>query len=97
MEFTFYLGSVIAVHAWRILPFAVVIFLAGLSSIPKEVDDAAAIDGATGLRKFWFSLGSAPPGVRVTVIVRVAAHGQKRSTRVWFSPRQPPPPLAPRR
>ena len=29
------------------------IFLAGLASIPKEVDDAAAIDGATGLRKFW--------------------------------------------
>ena len=50
---------------------------------------------SAGLRKFWFSLGSAPPGVRVTVIVRVAAHGQKRSTRVWFSPRQPPPPPAP--
>jgi multiple sugar transport system permease protein len=47
------MGAVIAVHTWRILPFAVVIFLAGLSSIPKEVDDAAAIDGATGLRKFW--------------------------------------------
>ena len=47
------MGSVIAVHAWRIIPFAVVIFLAGLASIPKEVDDAAAIDGATGLRKFW--------------------------------------------
>jgi multiple sugar transport system permease protein len=47
------IGSVIAVHAWRILPFAVVIFLAGLASIPKEVHDAAAIDGATGLRKFW--------------------------------------------
>ena len=38
------MGSVIAVHAWRIIPFAVVIFLAGLASIPKEVDDAAAID-----------------------------------------------------
>jgi multiple sugar transport system permease protein len=47
------MGAVIAVHTWRILPFAVVIFLAGLSSIPKEVDDAAAIDGATGFRKFW--------------------------------------------
>jgi multiple sugar transport system permease protein len=47
------MGSVIVVHAWRIIPFAVVIFLAGLASIPKEVDDAAAIDGATGFRKFW--------------------------------------------
>src|SRR5256886_15534416 len=47
------MGSVIAVHTWRILPFAGVIFLAGLSSTPKEVDDAAAIDGATGLRTLW--------------------------------------------
>jgi multiple sugar transport system permease protein len=48
------IGAVIAVHAWRIIPFAVVIFLAGLASIPKEVDDAAAIDGATGIKKFAF-------------------------------------------
>ena len=48
------MASVIAVHAWRLIPFAVVIFLAGLASIPKEVDDAAAIDGATGLKKFWY-------------------------------------------
>jgi multiple sugar transport system permease protein len=47
------IGTVVFIHAWRILPFATVIFLAGLASIPKEVDDAAAIDGATGLRKFW--------------------------------------------
>jgi multiple sugar transport system permease protein len=46
--------AIIVVHAWRILPFAVVIFIAGLASIPTEVDDAAKIDGATGLKKFWF-------------------------------------------
>src|SRR5919198_933246 len=48
------MASVVVVHAWRIIPFAVVIFLAGLASIPKEVDDAAAIDGATGFKKFAF-------------------------------------------
>jgi multiple sugar transport system permease protein len=48
------LGSIIAVQAWRMIPFATVIFLAGISSIPQEVDDAAAIDGATGLKKFWY-------------------------------------------
>ena len=47
-------ASIITVHAWRIIPFATVIFLAGIASIPKEVDDAAAIDGATGLKKFWY-------------------------------------------
>jgi hypothetical protein len=51
---------------------------------------------STGLHTFWFPLGSAPPGIRVTVVVRVFAHGQKRSTRVWFTPRQPPPPPAPK-
>jgi multiple sugar transport system permease protein len=48
------MASIITVHAWRLLPFATVIFLAGIASIPKEVDDAAAIDAATGLKKFWF-------------------------------------------
>jgi multiple sugar transport system permease protein len=48
------MGSIITIHAWRILPFATVIFMAGISSIPSEVNDAAAIDGATGLKKFWY-------------------------------------------
>jgi multiple sugar transport system permease protein len=48
------MSSIIVVQAWRTIPFATVIFLAGISSIPQEVDDAAAIDGATGLRKFWY-------------------------------------------
>jgi multiple sugar transport system permease protein len=46
--------AIIFVHSWRILPFAVVIFLAGIASIPVEVEDAAKIDGATGLKKFWY-------------------------------------------
>lgn len=48
------MSSIIVVQAWRTIPFATVIFIAGISSIPQEVDDAAAIDGATGLRKFWY-------------------------------------------
>jgi multiple sugar transport system permease protein len=48
------MAAIITVHAWRILPFATVIFIAGLASIPAEVDDAAKVDGATGLKKLWF-------------------------------------------
>jgi multiple sugar transport system permease protein len=51
---TLALAAVISVHAWRIIPFAVVIFLAGLASIPSEVEDAAKVDGAVGLKKFWY-------------------------------------------
>jgi multiple sugar transport system permease protein len=46
--------AITIVHAWRILPFAVVIFIAGRASIPTEVEDAAKIDGATGLKKLWY-------------------------------------------
>jgi multiple sugar transport system permease protein len=48
------MGAIITVHAWRLLPFATVIMIAGLASIPKEVDDAARVDGATGLKKLWY-------------------------------------------
>ena len=51
--------------------------------------------GATGLHTFWFTLGSAPPGYRVKVDVRVSANGQKRTYRAWFTPRQRPPPPVP--
>lgn len=41
--------SVVFVHVWRMLPLATVIVLGGLSSIPKELLEAADIDGAG----FW--------------------------------------------
>jgi len=50
---------------------------------------------AAGLHTFWFTLGSAPPGYRVKVDVRVSANGQKRTYRAWFTPRQRPPPPVP--
>jgi multiple sugar transport system permease protein len=40
------MGSVIGVHVWRLLPLATVILLAGLTSIPQDIHDAAAVDGA---------------------------------------------------
>lgn len=40
------MAAIITIHVWRMLPFATVIVLAGLTSIPVEVREAAAIDGA---------------------------------------------------
>jgi multiple sugar transport system permease protein len=48
------MASIITVQTWRVLPFAVVIFLAGHASIPKDVDDAAKVDGATGIKKLIY-------------------------------------------
>lgn len=43
------MAAIITVHVWRLLPLATVIVLAGLSSIPQDIHDAAAVDGAG----FW--------------------------------------------
>ncbi len=40
---------VIVVNAWRFFPFAIVIFLAGITAVPQDVIDAATVDGAG----FW--------------------------------------------
>jgi multiple sugar transport system permease protein len=47
------MASVIAVHVWRIVPLAAVIIMAGLISIPSEINDAAEIDGAGFWRRLW--------------------------------------------
>ncbi len=49
------MASVVAVHTWRIVPLAAVIMLAGIISIPKDINDAAAIDGAGFWRRLWES------------------------------------------
>lgn len=46
------MASVVLVHCWRLIPFSTVILLAGRTAIPKEIPEAAAIDGAG----FWRSL-----------------------------------------
>ena len=46
------LPSVIAVNVWAGMPFFVILFLAGLKSIDRELYDAAAVDGANAWRRF---------------------------------------------
>lgn len=45
--------AIIATTVWHGLGFQVVIFLAGLESIPGDYLDAAAVDGASGWQRFW--------------------------------------------
>jgi len=47
------MGSVIAVHVWRLTPLAAVIMMAGLVAIPKDLDEAARVDGAGWWRRMF--------------------------------------------
>jgi multiple sugar transport system permease protein len=48
------LWAIIIPSVWRGLPFAMLIFLAGLQAMPRELYDAAAIDGAGPFRRFRY-------------------------------------------
>ena len=45
--------GVLFVALWQGVAMPIVIFLAGLQSIPQDVLEAASIDGATNTQKFW--------------------------------------------
>jgi multiple sugar transport system permease protein len=48
------LWAIIIPSIWRGLPFAMLIFLAGLQAIPGELHEAAAIDGAGPFKRFRY-------------------------------------------
>ncbi|GAA4635448.1 sugar ABC transporter permease [Actinoallomurus vinaceus] len=47
------LPAIIVVGVWTGMPQTTVVLLAGLQSVPKELHEAAAVDGATVWRRFW--------------------------------------------
>ncbi|TKJ44062.1 hypothetical protein CEE35_08300 [Candidatus Aerophobetes bacterium Ae_b3b] len=61
--------SIIATNIWRGYPFAMIILLAGLQSIPKEWYECAALDGADAFKQFWHIT---IPGLKKSLIVSLA-------------------------
>jgi ABC-type sugar transport system permease subunit len=46
--------TVVLVDAWHVTPVVFLMLLAGLTAIPEEVGEAARMDGAGALQRFWF-------------------------------------------
>jgi raffinose/stachyose/melibiose transport system permease protein len=47
------LWMIVLVVVWQFAGYSMVIFLAGLQSVPREIYEAAAIDGSGAFRRFW--------------------------------------------
>lgn len=46
--------AVILANVWRGTAFSMMVYTAALSDIPPDIEEAASIDGAGGLRRFWY-------------------------------------------
>jgi multiple sugar transport system permease protein len=64
--------AIVAVQAWRIVPLAAVIVMAGLVAIPDDINDAVAVDGAgTWRRIFQVTIPLLAPIIAVAVLFGV--------------------------
>lgn len=60
------MAAVVLVYVWQQLGFSFLLFVGGLNKIPKEIHEAASLDGATGLRRH---LGVTLPLLSPTLLV----------------------------
>ncbi len=86
------MASVILVHVWRLLPLATMIIIAGMNSIPKDIIEAAQIDGAGYFRRlFQINLPLLFPVIGVTVLFAVFFTFTDMTV-VWVLTKGGPPP-----
>ena len=63
--------SVIAIHTWQWTPFAFLVLLATLATLPPDVYEAARLDRASAGQRFWhITLPLIRPAVVMVVILR---------------------------
>jgi multiple sugar transport system permease protein len=61
--------SIMVMDAWTFIPLMMVMLLAGLQALPKEVMEAAEVDGASAWQRFWRVVFPLMLPVSVTAIV----------------------------
>jgi len=67
------LYAVTVPYIWRTLPFAILLVHAALQSIPQELHEAAAVDGAAAWQRFWrITLPLLTPVIVVILVLRTS-------------------------
>jgi multiple sugar transport system permease protein len=62
-------ASIMAMDAWVLIPFIMILLLAGLQALPQEVSEAAKVDGATPWQAFWMIIFPLMLPVSVTAVI----------------------------
>lgn len=65
---------ILLVMIWQHIGIPMVIFLAGLATVPQELEEAAAIDGATTFGRFWhISLPILQPAIAISTTLALVS------------------------
>jgi multiple sugar transport system permease protein len=75
--------SVILANVWRIFPFYMVMLLAGLQTIPAELQDAASIDGANAVQRLRYVIIPSIRNIIVTVLTLGFIWAFQEFTMIW--------------
>lgn len=60
------------INVWSIFPFLMVMFIAGLQTVPKELYEAATMDGAGKIKSFWkITVPCIRPVISVSVLLEL--------------------------
>jgi multiple sugar transport system permease protein len=61
--------TIMVMDAWTFIPFMMIMLLAGLQALPKDVLEAAKIDGASAWQSFWKVIFPLMLPVSITAVV----------------------------
>jgi ABC-type sugar transport system permease subunit len=65
------MNLVILADVWHMMPFVALILQSALATLPEELNEAAAVDGANAFQRFWsIRLPLLRPAILVALIVR---------------------------
>ncbi|MFN4190007.1 MAG: carbohydrate ABC transporter permease [Pseudothermotoga sp.] len=63
--------SLIAAALWRQIPYVMILFLAGLKNVSRELVEAAIVDGANATQRFWYVI---LPALRPAVVIAITVN-----------------------
>jgi multiple sugar transport system permease protein len=65
------MATAVVVAIWQAMPFTILLLLAGLQSVPRELYDACQVDGGNGWTEFWHvTVPMMRPVLATTVLIK---------------------------
>ncbi|MDR6290993.1 multiple sugar transport system permease protein [Inquilinus ginsengisoli] len=78
------LASLIVVNVWKEFPFAMIMLLAGLQTVPDELHRAARVDGAGAWQRFWHITVPHLKGVTLVTVLLLVVTNLNGFTIPWI-------------